>query len=1067
MDCGIVSLKANISWCHMNIEELLSHSSFVHSLARSLVMDSNHADDISQKTLLAALEKPPSTGKPLKRWLSVVVRNFAKLTQRSESRRSKYESKRDVPVQYATPEEITMREEIRQNLVKSLLSLSEPYRTTIILRYYEDLTAGEIAEHMEVPLETVKTRIQRGLAQLRKKLDTQYGGDRKDWLMAIAPIAAVKFSETAGAASGVGSAITGVIAMSTKVKSITCAVLILVTVLLTWRLLPDFNLNSNSLADKNGHDPNVSQRSDNIDESISPNEILNRSATSNKELLKPTAQISGRILDKESKDPVGDSSIILTTTKGRDIYQTESDRDGRFLIPQIASLASSTLQVNKHGYFAEYVEIDIKKDSAIDMENILLAPLWRVTGNVVNEGGEPIIGAQIKGGSIRSNYWYKFVLIDNFITTTDKEGSFSLHSADYIVDSITTSSPTLFVDVEAEGYATIRTLVEKNKPNIIKVEPGRDIKGKLIWTLDGGPIAGARILWYRINDKPQSWQMTITDSDGYYSLSNLPTDDLRISFCILDNKGGNMRPEMEVVANESITDIGIIRIDGPTAIDLWAYDNDSSLPVQGLTALYGARSTAGVRTDSNGNIRIQNLPANTSVTIECYNNDYYWIDAQKPVKVKTLESGSILPVKMSVRKANNPYQIYKNNPPYKNNNPPIPVSVVVMDMLEQPIAGVRIDTFTIGEVSGKKKTDEFGRFKGTIPGGKLYCICLTHRYFKPLILKNEEINDLDFDNLCFHMEALCELLHGMVVNSSGEAISNSRVRCKYRVNYNASNRTYEYELISGEDGRFSFPFLSNSKLSCFASLNGYKTSHLSGKSDTYYGKGNEAIRLILELDVRMPLKVRCVSSDGRPLARYCVSHYSNTASSRDSKDKKYTDSEGRVEFDAVPCYENTLQKIDLLNRRKGPKTKRAKGTIYSCQYLHAGNEENLVICPSGQALEILLRFNGENAKTARDQVVGLKEDSQLDLCVIQEDTGNRISLLLEITENDWIYYRIVEKYKTEKADSAALLVNRFLPPGRYHLSASMSGYTEYLSGCFDVVDSDDSIMMNVDLNPIQ
>ncbi|UNC92116.1 sigma-70 family RNA polymerase sigma factor [Candidatus Contubernalis alkalaceticus] len=49
-----------------------------------------------------------------------------------------------------------------------MASLSDNQRQVVILRYLADLSLREIAEELEVPLSTVKSRLYRALAQLRE-----------------------------------------------------------------------------------------------------------------------------------------------------------------------------------------------------------------------------------------------------------------------------------------------------------------------------------------------------------------------------------------------------------------------------------------------------------------------------------------------------------------------------------------------------------------------------------------------------------------------------------------------------------------------------------------------------------------------------------------------------------------------------------------------------------------------------------------------------------------------------------------------------------------------------------
>ena len=58
-------------------------------------------------------------------------------------------------------------------VASAVASLPEEQREVVILKEYEGLTFPEIAEALDVPLSTVKTRLYRGLGQLRVRLERQ------------------------------------------------------------------------------------------------------------------------------------------------------------------------------------------------------------------------------------------------------------------------------------------------------------------------------------------------------------------------------------------------------------------------------------------------------------------------------------------------------------------------------------------------------------------------------------------------------------------------------------------------------------------------------------------------------------------------------------------------------------------------------------------------------------------------------------------------------------------------------------------------------------------------------
>ena len=56
---------------------------------------------------------------------------------------------------------------------RAIESLPEEQREVVILKEYQELTFLEIAQALDVPVSTVKTRLYRGLDQLRLRLEHQ------------------------------------------------------------------------------------------------------------------------------------------------------------------------------------------------------------------------------------------------------------------------------------------------------------------------------------------------------------------------------------------------------------------------------------------------------------------------------------------------------------------------------------------------------------------------------------------------------------------------------------------------------------------------------------------------------------------------------------------------------------------------------------------------------------------------------------------------------------------------------------------------------------------------------
>ena len=152
--------------------DLLEHAGWLRGLARALAHHEAEADDLVQDTWLAALRTPPDEARPLRPWLNQVLRNVSRMTARTAHRRRTREQGADEvgPGPVATAQDVLERAEVQRRLTDLVLNLDEPYRTAILLRYYEGRLAKDIAQALDLPAGTVRWRITEGLARLRAAL---------------------------------------------------------------------------------------------------------------------------------------------------------------------------------------------------------------------------------------------------------------------------------------------------------------------------------------------------------------------------------------------------------------------------------------------------------------------------------------------------------------------------------------------------------------------------------------------------------------------------------------------------------------------------------------------------------------------------------------------------------------------------------------------------------------------------------------------------------------------------------------------------------------------------------
>lgn len=166
-------------------EDLLAHAAWLRHLAFRLVQDHDIADDLVQETWIAALRRSPDAARSLRPWLAKVLRDGIRMRRRGEGRRAAREdlaavARDEVP----TPEFLVERAEAQKVLVELVLRLEEPYRTSVLLHFYEGLTAAEISRAQGVPAGTVRWRLKVAVDQIRAWLDERMG-DRRRWAVAL------------------------------------------------------------------------------------------------------------------------------------------------------------------------------------------------------------------------------------------------------------------------------------------------------------------------------------------------------------------------------------------------------------------------------------------------------------------------------------------------------------------------------------------------------------------------------------------------------------------------------------------------------------------------------------------------------------------------------------------------------------------------------------------------------------------------------------------------------------------------------------------------------------------
>ncbi|WP_419927293.1 RNA polymerase sigma factor [Candidatus Poriferisocius sp.] len=150
------------------------HGGLVYTFCRRAVGESL-AEDITQEVFIRAYRNraqfKPERG-TLAGWLIGIAKNrivdHFRSEQRHASRRGGHEH-----AESAVESQIEQTGE-RLIIAEALLRLPERARSVIKLRYFDDLTHHQIADRLSMPIGTVKSDLRRGLAQIRRQLESAH-----------------------------------------------------------------------------------------------------------------------------------------------------------------------------------------------------------------------------------------------------------------------------------------------------------------------------------------------------------------------------------------------------------------------------------------------------------------------------------------------------------------------------------------------------------------------------------------------------------------------------------------------------------------------------------------------------------------------------------------------------------------------------------------------------------------------------------------------------------------------------------------------------------------------------
>lgn len=490
------------------LEHQLDDLRWLHALARQLTRDPHAAADAVQETCVRALRQARSDREPPtapRAWLATVLRHLLGRQHRSEAaRRQREAAVAGRPHDEPEGPTVLARAETQHRLAAAVLQLDEPYRTAVLLRFFDALPPRQIARRLGVPVATVHSRLQRALAQLRQHLDQTPGG-RAQWLHALAP-----FAVPTSLLPWPGL---GVFTMQLHLKLLTVAAVFACSVPFWWPsgtmepAEPSLAALPNGGADRDlGSGGGAANRA-NPARSAGP---VERTAAARSESTAPaaataTSAVAGRVVDCRG---VGATDVPIAPN-GQADRAVRSDPAGNFTL----ELTAATTSIGAcDPRFVTVLAASWSPDSRLTPV-VVVAPALTLAGRAVDELGAPVPGALV-AVQLPADFETRVPMpLDGgergrWTTACDAAGRFTLPSVPGIDGATLIAAADLFapttVPLPTTAAADLQLVLQR-----CRYEEG-ELRGRVV-DPGGVPVAGARVA--------MGVTSVVSDQDGRFGIS--------------------------------------------------------------------------------------------------------------------------------------------------------------------------------------------------------------------------------------------------------------------------------------------------------------------------------------------------------------------------------------------------------------------------------------------------------------------------------------------------------------------------------------------------------------------
>ena len=141
--------------------------------AYSIVGDFHLAEDVAQEAFIVAFDKLGQLRKPqaFPGWFRRIVWSMcSRATRRNTLETAGLDAAEDIASTMPTPHEAAEQKEMTDQVLKAIRALSEPERQVTTLFYINGYSQKDIADFLEVPVGTVKSRLNASRSRLKERM---------------------------------------------------------------------------------------------------------------------------------------------------------------------------------------------------------------------------------------------------------------------------------------------------------------------------------------------------------------------------------------------------------------------------------------------------------------------------------------------------------------------------------------------------------------------------------------------------------------------------------------------------------------------------------------------------------------------------------------------------------------------------------------------------------------------------------------------------------------------------------------------------------------------------------